>query len=173
MDDAARAPHAFLDRPGLPGAFGALMDEYARAAEDLCRVVEGFDGDAFRAERPSEDPDTRSPRTIALHVYGAARRYADYVRRVRGLPFEERFLPGPAAIEGPTDLRPRLAEALRYTEGALEGLRDADPDAMAALRFPVRWGPTHDPESILEHAIVHLLRHRRQLERWRGGPARG
>ena len=23
-----------------------------------------------------------------------------------------------------------------------------------------------DPEMILEHAIVHLLRHRRQLERW-------
>jgi hypothetical protein len=35
-----------------------------------------------------------------------------------------------------------------------------------ALSFPVRWGPTYDPEMILEHAICHLLRHRRQLERW-------
>jgi hypothetical protein len=29
----------FIASPGLAGAFGALMDEYARAAADLCRVV--------------------------------------------------------------------------------------------------------------------------------------
>lgn len=31
------------------------------------------------------------------------------------------------------------------------------------------WGPTCDPEMILEHGIVHLLRHRRQIERRRRG----
>src|SRR5438046_730096 len=31
----------FIRRPSLSGPFGALMDEYARAAEDFCRVVEG------------------------------------------------------------------------------------------------------------------------------------
>jgi len=157
----------FLDRPGLPGMFGALMDECARAAADLCRVVEAFDDAAFAAERPSNDPDTRSPRAIALHCYGAARRYADYIRKARGLPFDERFLPDAGTIARPADLRPRLAEALRYTEGALEGLHGADEAAVQALSFPVRWGPVYDPEMILEHGIVHLLRHRRQLERWR------
>ena len=39
-------------------------------------------------------------------------------------------------------------------------------EAVAAITFPVRWGPIYDPEMILEHAIVHLLRHRRQIERW-------
>ena len=29
----------FLKPPGRSGPFGALMDEYARAAEDFCRVV--------------------------------------------------------------------------------------------------------------------------------------
>ena len=36
-------PHAFLHRPGRSGAFGALLDEYARAAEDYCRVVDQGD----------------------------------------------------------------------------------------------------------------------------------
>ena len=68
------APSEFLDRPGLPVPFGALMDEYARAAGDFCRVLEGFDASRFQGERASNDPDTRSPRALALHVCGAARR---------------------------------------------------------------------------------------------------
>ena len=160
-------PEPLLTRPGSPGAFGALMDEYARAAEDFCRVVESFDTVAFTAERPSVDPDTHSPRAVCLHAYGAARRYADYIRKARGLAHEERFLPTPSALEVPGAVRGRITEALRYTEGALDGLQDADEASMAALRFPVRWGPIYDPEMLLEHAIVHLLRHRRQLERWK------
>jgi hypothetical protein len=156
----------FLDRPGLPGPFGALMDEYARAADGFCGFVETLDPGTFGAERPSEDPDTVSPLAICRHVYGAARRYSDYVRKARGLPHVDRFDVPPAAIGGPGDVRARLVEALRYTEGALEGLYDADESVYTAIRFPVRWGPTYDPEMILEHAIVHLLRHRRQLERW-------
>jgi len=161
---------AFLDRPGLPGMFGALMDEYARAAVDLCRVVESIDATAFAKERSSKDPNTVSPRAVCLHIYGAARRYSDYIRKVRGLPHDDRFLPPADAIATPGDLRGRLAEAMRYTEGALEGLHEMREEDMMALKFPVRWGPTYDPEMILEHAIVHLLRHRRQLERWGGGP---
>ncbi len=156
----------FLDRPGLPGPFGALMDEYARAAEDLCRVAEGFGAAPFAAERPSPDLNTRSPRYLCLHVHGAARRYADYIRKARGLPHDERFDPDPSAMPGPGALRGLLSGDLRYTEGALEGLYEADDATVSALKFPVRWGPVYDPEMILEHAIVHLLRHRRQLERW-------
>ena len=38
---------SFLEKPGSPGGFGALLDEYARAAEDFCTVVERFDPAAF------------------------------------------------------------------------------------------------------------------------------
>jgi len=45
-------------------------------------------------------------------------------------------------------------------------LLEMSEEEVLALSFPVRWGPTYDPEMILEHAVCHLLRHRRQLERW-------
>ena len=67
---------AFIRHPGLSGPFGALMDEYARAAEDFCRVAEHFDLPRFDATRPSNNPNTVSPRAICLHVIGAAHRYA-------------------------------------------------------------------------------------------------
>ena len=154
----------FLDRPGQPGMYGALLDEYARAAEDLCRTVEAVPGHRFSAERESPDTETVSIQAVCSHVAGAAWSYAEYIRAARGLP----PVPRPYAkdtMTGPAALRPLLATALRHTETAVDGC-PADEAGLIALRFQVRWGPTYDPEMILEHAIVHLLRHRRQIERW-------
>lgn len=166
FSQTSKSPERFLERPGLPGPFGALMDEYARAADDFCRTVEALPEGALDWERPSDDPDTASVRWLCAHCCGAARRYADYIRKARGLPHDEKFVFTPSQLETASDVRTRLTEALRYTEGAIEGLYEADEATVAALTFPVRWGPIYDPEMILEHAIVHLLRHRRQIERW-------
>lgn len=156
----------FILRPGLSGAFGALMDEYARAAEDFCRVVESFDLPRFNAERPSNDPNTVSPRAICLHVIGAAHRYAHYIRKARSVDFIERYEADPARLRSPQDVRALLTEGIVLTEKTVEPLLNTTEQEIQALSFIVRWGPRYDPEMILEHAICHLLRHRRQLERW-------
>ena len=154
----------FLDRPGQPGMFGALLDEYARTAEDLCRTVEALPEDLIHRERESLDPETVSLRTVCGHVAVAAWNYADYIRIARGLP----RIPRPYekdAVTTPSALRPLLSQELRHTEATVDGC-PSDEASLEALRFQVRWGPIYDPEMILEHAIVHLLRHRRQIERW-------
>ncbi len=33
-------------------------------------------------------------------------------------------------------------------------------------KIKVRWGQKYDVEQLFEHAIVHVLRHRRQIERY-------
>jgi hypothetical protein len=157
---------AFIRRPGLSGPFGALMDEYARAAEDFCRVVEGFDLARFDAQRASDNPSTVSPRAICLHVIGAAHRYAHYVRKARGVDFVERYAADPARLRSPRDVRALLTEGIQLTEETVEPLVEASEQEIQALSFIVRWGPQYDPEMILEHAVCHVLRHRRQLERW-------
>ena len=156
----------FIRHPGRSGVFGALMDEYARAAENFCRVVETFDAARFRAEKKSDDVNTRSPFTICVHVVGAAHRYADYVRKARGIDHVERFDLEPTLIASTADVRTRLRESILYTEETIEPIRHATDEQIQALSFNVRWGPRYDPEMILEHAVCHLLRHRRQLERW-------
>jgi uncharacterized damage-inducible protein DinB len=153
-----------LREPGRSGAFGALMDEYVRAAEDFLRVAESFAEPRWSEERSSPDENTRSPRAICLHVVSAAHRYADYIRKRRGMEFVERFDLDPARLVAPRDVRGLLREAILWTEDCVHDLKD---DATtSALTFQVRWGPTYDPEMLLEHAVCHLLRHRRQLERW-------
>lgn len=155
----------FLNRPGLPGPFGALMDEYARAAEDFCRTIEALSPETYGRARKSDDPDTVSIRMICAHAVGAARRYSDYIRKARGMPYVDKFVADPESLPHPASVRPSLAAAMQYTEESLGGWYE-DPSSAEALKFEVRWGPVYDPEMILEHAIVHLLRHRRQVERW-------
>ena len=157
---------SFIRHPGLSGPFGALMDEYARAAGDFCGVVESFDPARFVAERASNNPSTVSPHAICVHVCGAAHRYAHYIRKARGVDFVERYELDPSRLASPQDVRGLLAEAIIMTESTVEPLLGATEEEIQALSFPVRWGPRYDPEMIVEHAVCHLLRHRRQLERW-------
>jgi len=37
--------------------------------------------------------------------------------------------------------------------------------ALMAVQIKPRWGQSYDLEQLLEHAIVQVLRHRRQIER--------
>ncbi len=156
----------FIMHPGRSGPFGALMDEYARAAEDFCRVVETFDPPRFMTERASNNPNTVSPKSICVHACGAAHRYAHYIRKARGQDFVEPYDLDPARIGSPRDVRGALAEGITFTEATVEPLLNAPQEEIQGLTFTVRWGPVYDPEMILEHAVCHLLRHRRQLERW-------
>ena len=45
----------------------------------------------------------------------------------------------------------------------------ADEDIMNN-KMKVSWGQEYDLEQLLEHAIVHILRHRRQVERFYSQP---
>src|SRR5260221_8500309 len=105
-------PISFVRHPGLSGPFGALMDEYARAAEDFCRVVEGFGPARFVTERASNTPTTISPHAICAHVCGAAHRYAHYIRKARGQDNVERYEIDPARLRTPQDVRGLLAEGI-------------------------------------------------------------
>jgi hypothetical protein len=142
------------------------MDEYARAADDFCRVVDTFDATRFESVRASNEPDTGSPHAVCAHVCGAAHRYAHYIRKARGVDFIDRYELDPSRLKGPSDVRGLLAEAILLMEETVEPLLHLTDAGIQALGFVVRWGPTYDPEMLLEHAVCHLLRHRRQLERW-------
>ena len=142
------------------------MDEYARAAEDFCRVVEGFDPARFETERASNTPTTISARAICVHACGAAHRYAHYIRKARGVDFVDQFQLDPARLRSPQNVRALLAEGIVFTEATVEPLLRATHEEIQEISFTVRWGPRYDPEMLLEHAVCHLLGHRRQLERW-------
>lgn len=146
------------------GALGALMDEYERAASELGSMVERISEDDFVriVDAKTMDDDCRSVQTIMSHVVRAGYGYADYIREQFAIPStrpESRLLSRQESLE-------QLDAALHYTIQTLEGRWEMSDKESAAIVIKTRWGAVYDLEGLLEHAIVHILRHRRQIEKF-------
>lgn len=146
------------------GAVGALMDEYERASSELTRLVERIPDDDFTRVVDSQtvDEDCRSAQTIMSHVVGAAYGYADYIRE----QFSVESTRPPRRLLSRLESLEQLQAALRYTVETLEGRWEMSAEEISSIVVKTRWGPVYDAEGLLEHAIVHILRHRRQIERF-------
>jgi uncharacterized damage-inducible protein DinB len=150
------------------GAIGALMDEYERAASELARLVEQIPDDDFTrvVDARTEDEDCRSVQTIMSHVVRAGYGYADYIREQLSI---ESNRPQPRLLSRRESLE-QLEAALQYTVQTLDGRWEMSAEEMSGIVIKSRWGAVYDAEGLLEHAIVHILRHRRQIEKfiWQG-----
>jgi uncharacterized damage-inducible protein DinB len=150
------------------GAIGALMDEYERAASELGRLIERIPEDDFVRVVDSEtsSDDCRSVQTIMSHVVRAGYGYADYIREQFSIASAR---PAPRLLSREESLE-QLDAALRYTARTLEGRWEMSEEEISRTVIDSRWGVVYDVEGLLEHAIVHILRHRRQIEKfiWRG-----
>jgi uncharacterized damage-inducible protein DinB len=146
------------------GAVGALMDEYDRAVEELkCIINQVSESDyekIFDAETTNED--CRSIQTIMSHVVRACYGYANSIRKVSSLNsqiYRHKSLSHSEVIK-------YLEDAMKYTEETLEGRWEMSEKEIMETLMRTHWGVIYDLEQLLEHAIVHILRHRRQIEKF-------
>ncbi|HVG31434.1 MAG TPA: DinB family protein [Pyrinomonadaceae bacterium] len=150
------------------GALGALMDEYERAASELGSLIEQIPEDDFAriVDAQTKDDDCRSVQTIMSHVVRAAYGYADYIREQFAIASTR---PQSKLLSRQESLK-QLDAALLYTVETLEGKWEMSGEDISATVINTRWGAVYDVEGLLEHAVVHILRHRRQIEKfiWQG-----
>lgn len=148
------------------GAVGALMDEYERAAEELKSVLQTV---AIRdyvkiLDLQTDDPDCRSMQTIMNHVVRSGYGYANYIRKQFGDSWADIYPTYP--VETPQNACDELDKMLAYTLETIDNKWDITFEEILENIIRVRWGQTYDFEQLFEHAIVHILRHRRQIERF-------
>jgi uncharacterized damage-inducible protein DinB len=150
------------------GAVGAMMDEYERAVAELSELVSGLSDPDFDALRDTQtqDEDCRSIRTIMRHVIRAGYGYATDIRNAFGVPAERPKVELPSR----SGCEKRLREVMAYNEATLEGHWLLTYEEITAVKIDAPWGVRYDLEQYLEHAIVHVLRHRRQIERFLSEP---
>jgi uncharacterized damage-inducible protein DinB len=146
------------------GALGAMMDEYARAALELKSLVEQIPDDEFvRIVDPqTSNENCRSVQTIMAYVVSAGYGYADYVRQ----SFSISSTRPPKQMLSRHEAVAQLESMLEYTAQTLEGRWEMTDEEIESITMPTGWGVTYDLEQLLEHAIVHVLRHRRQIEKF-------
>ena len=148
------------------GAKGALLDEYERALNDLKQVIADIQPNELVAIADSEtdDPDCHSIQTVLTHVVRSAFGYATYIRQHHG---EEIDFPKGKTCDTVAEYAEGLDAAFSFTEKTFESYPDIQLEVFEPeQKMLVRWGQRYDAEQLMEHAIVHVLRHRRQIERF-------
>jgi len=150
-----------LETPHRPGPLGALIDLTQAALEDFIAELEGLDAAALDAPR-QPDGELRTLRQVADHVRVAAHIYLDLQRRAFGLGEE----PCPETPgDGPSLLR-ELEAIPQRAWALLEDKAGWSDEELCAVRMEASWGQVFDLEQLLEHALAHVLRHRRQVRAW-------
>lgn len=148
------------------GAKGALLDEYEKVVAQLQVVLKDIPDTelAAIADPNTQDSDCRSIQTVLAHVIRAGYCYAIDIRNLQGehLNFPERQL----LISADGYIR-ELDHMFQYNQKVLDDypnlkLSEKDNDK----KILTSWGQLYDVEQLMEHAIVHILRHRRQIEKF-------
>lgn len=111
------------------------------------------------------DADYASPETLVAHVQGAARSYMLWIWEMLEQPIE-----GLPRVRDANLIVPELEKFQADTLAGWEkhGARLKN-EQLAPKQYVSRWGEPHTIEQMLEHAVVHPMRHRRQLERFLEG----
>lgn len=149
------------------GAIGAILDEYERAVQDLKDVLKTISSSELVAivDDKTTDADCRSIQSILTHVVRSGYGYATYIRRKQGesLNFPERQL-----LFSISDYNDALDKMFAYNVQLFADYPDVALEEFDSdKKILVNWGQLYDIEQLMEHAIVHILRHRRQIERFR------
>jgi len=146
------------------GAVGALMDEYERAAWEIRNLIERISEEDFVriVDSETKDESCRSAQTIMSHVVRAGYGYANYIRK----EFSAGYEPLSERLLAHDEIPEQIDAMLRYTVETLEGHWEMTEEEIMAPAIESGWGVTYDIEQLLEHAIVHILRHRRQIEKF-------
>jgi len=147
------------------GSIGALMDEYERAAKDLQKLLRTIDDETYTRilDTKTKDKDCRSIENIMNHVVRAGYGYSNYIRKQFGEEFIERKMT--YEVGTPKLAIAELNNALKYTEENLSNKWKMSWRKIQSNIIHTNWGQDFDMDQLLEHAIVHILRHRRQIEK--------
>lgn len=148
------------------GAVGALLDEYERAILDLQRVVATIPDPALCVivDPYTANEDCRSVQTILAHVVSSGFGYATSICNLKTLGRSR-----PAKLQRQTieEYLADLTSVFAFTEQVFQGIEDGELEQIEETRkIKAGWGQVYDIEQLMEHAIVHVLRHRRQLEKF-------
>lgn len=144
------------------GAVGALIDEYEKVLLELKSVLRNVGETEYSRVVEGEAAHCRSIRIIMNHVVRAGYGYSNYIRdalSINCLPVEDKQIPQ-------TEIGAEIDKMFAYTVAIFEGDRQITDEEMETIFFKTRWDVDYNIDQLLEHAIVHILRHRRQIEKF-------
>lgn len=109
----------------------------------------------------TDDPDYESLDTLLVHIFRAARNYLTWI--AEKLNWNEPVLPTlPPQEKLLTESKQFLNDLSNIWKETLKQLTEEDAEKV----FKSRWGVDYSIDAMLEHAVMHPIRHRFQIEEW-------
>lgn len=147
------------------GAVGALLDIYEQAIADFKKVIENIPDNALTITIDSQttDENCKSIQTILSHVVHSGYGYATNIHNLKGYniirPDKTFHLTINKYLED-------LINVFTYTENIFKEIKENELEQLDnSLKIKTLWGQLYDIEQMTEHAIVHILRHKRQIDK--------
>ncbi len=150
-----------MNRTYRKGAIGALTDEYEKALNELKALLLLVpDAEFQKIYNEKTDLDFQSVRNIVLHMIDSGYIYANHIRK----RFGNNYVVPKIEIEKTEQGISELEKMFEYTVETFEDKWHLTYDELMNTIIKTSW-TTYDLEAITEHAIVHILRHRLQIEK--------
>jgi uncharacterized damage-inducible protein DinB len=150
-----------MNRTYRKGAIGALTDEYEKALEELKTLLIKIPDAEFRKVYNTEvDIDFQSAQNLVLHMIHSGYGYANLIRK----RFGNSYIVQKTEITKTEQAIFELEKMFEYTVETFEDKWLLTYDELMNTIIKTSW-TTYDLEAIIEHAIVHVLRHRLQIEK--------
>lgn len=147
------------------GAVGALLDIYEQAISNLIKVIEDIPDNALTIITDPQTPDEncRSIQSILSHVVHSGYGYAASIHNLAQGKMERPAKTFHLAVK---EYCSDLHNVFVYTQNVFEKIQDDELEQQDdSLKIKAGWGQCYDIEQMMEHAIVHILRHTRQVMR--------
>jgi hypothetical protein len=147
------------------GAVGALLDIYEQAISEFKKVIEEIPDNALTiiTDPQTTDKDCKSIQTILSHVVYSGYGYANSIRNLKG---DYVMRPDKTFHLTIKEYTEDLTSVFIYTENIFKEIKDIDLEEFDnSLKIESGWGQLYDIEQLTEHAIVHILRHKRQIDK--------
>ncbi len=145
------------------GAIASLMHEYKNVFLNLFEVLEGIhDADLKTVvDTETKNPDGKSIQGVLTHILYWARNYNTMVELDRE---KESLWHRRKKYKSIEDYIRALKTVYEETVVIFEGISNKE---LQKRKITTSWGQVFDYEQLLEHAIVHVSRHRWQIEKFK------
>ncbi len=148
----------------MTGSIKALLEEYKKVISELIRVITSLTGNQISivADTETKDIECKSIQTVLTHTISSGYSYSVYIENSIGINSTR---PKALTFDNVNKYIEQLNIMFEYCENIFKKFPDMEIEQLDnSKKINTKWGQQYDVEQLLEHAIVHVLRHRRQIE---------
>ncbi|MBS1515735.1 MAG: DinB family protein [Bacteroidetes bacterium] len=149
------------------GIIGALLDLYENALSDLKQTINNVSDENLEkiVDSETQNPSCKSIQTILSHVLRCGYIYPTLILKHK-YPGEEFVTPKVTHLNSAGEYCKAIDDMFAFNETCFKRVAEEDMWDYSKNRMEVAWGQSFDFDQIMEHAIMHIYRHRRQIRKF-------